>query len=294
MTVYRRSSLCLISLVVPALVLFGACAAPPPPAVPPAPPPAAPTPPAPPAESASAAPPEAATSPAAPPPAEAVASASAAATAPPPPAEPAQASEPPKPAAAVEKSGEAVYYSSNGSGACSLTFGRDAAVLSAPNVVYNKIEACGQCLEISGPVGTAVVQVVDRCNTCADNVLVINKPAFDLIAGKASHGREQIKWKPVPCSVQGGLEFRIKKTSSEYWTAIQVRNHRLPIKSVAFKRGSDWVEMTRSDDNYFVAQKGVGKGALSLRIVANDGQAVEHTWDKWKDGETYKGSAQFK
>jgi expansin (peptidoglycan-binding protein) len=210
--------------------------------------------------------------------------------APPPPAQP---SEPPKPAV-VEKTGEAVYYDPKGTGACSLTFGRDAAVLSAPNAVYNKIEACGQCLEISGPAGTSVVQVVDRCNNCADNLFVISKPAFDVIAGKSSSGREAIKWKPVPCNVQGNLEFRIKKTSSAYWTAIQVRNHRLPIKSVAFKKGDQWVEMTRSDDNYFVAQKGVGTGALSLRIAASDGQTIEHTWEKWKDGETYKGSAQFK
>ncbi len=81
---------------------------------------------------------------------------------------------------------------------------------------------------------------------------------------------------------------------SAYWTAIQVRNHRLPVKSVSFKKGDQWVEMTRSNDNYFVAEKGVGAGALTLRIVASDGQTVEHTFEKWKDGETYKGSAQFK
>jgi len=38
----------------------------------------------------------------------------------------------------------------------------------------------------------------------------------------------------------------------------------------------------------------VGAGAFTLRIVASDGQAIEHTFDKWKDGETYQGSAQFK
>ena len=206
---------------------------------------------------------------------------------------PAAAAEPAKPAA-VEHTGEAVFYDSKGSGACSLTFTHDAAVLSAPNVVDNKIEACGQCLEITGPGGTAVVEVVDRGNTCADDLLVINKPAFDRIAGKASEGRETIKWKQVPCAVTGTLELLIKKSSSACWTAIQVRNHRLPVKSVSLKKGDAWIEMTRSNDNYFVAEKGAFAGAFTIRITANDGQTVEQTLDKWKDGQTYPAAGQFK
>lgn len=292
MLIYRRSPLFLAPLVVPALVLFGACAEPAPTSVPP---PATPPQPAPPAaaepaktaqESPAPSPPTTA------PPAEVAPPAAPPAA--PTPAETAKASEPPKPPAAVEKTGEAVYYDPQGRGACSLTFNRTAAVASVPNVVYNKIEACGQCLEISGPAGTAVVMVVDRCNNCADDMMVISKPGFDAIAGTSSKGREAIKWKPVRCDVQSNIELRIKKTSSEYWTAIQARNHRWPIKSMAFKRGGEWVEMTRSNDNYFVAEKGVGKGALTLRITATDGQTVEHTFEKWKDGESYTISGQFK
>lgn len=210
-------------------------------------------------------------------------------------AEPAaSASAAPASPAPASHSGEAVYYDANARGACSLTFGKNASVLSAPNVVYNKIEACGQCLEVTGPGGTAVIQVVDRCNTCADDLLVINKPAFDKIAGTASSGREKISWKQVPCDVSGNLELRIKKSSSAYWTAIQIRNHRLPIRAVSFKQGDKWVAMTRSNDNYFVAEKGVGAGGFTLRIEANDGQFVEETLDKWKDGETYQGKGQLK
>jgi expansin (peptidoglycan-binding protein) len=280
-----------IPAVLPALVLFAACGGEAPPPAPPPPPPVATTPQLSyPGVFVVGPPPTATAAP--------VETAAAAATAAAPvetakPADTAKPAEAPKPAVA-SRSGEAVYYDANGRGACSLTFGHDAFVLSAPNAVYNKIEACGQCLEITGPAGTAVVQVVDRCNDCADDKLVINKPAFDKIAGKASSGRERITWKPVACDVTGNLELRIKKTSSEYWTAIQVRNHRLPVKGVAFKRDDKWMDMTRSDDNYFVAAKGVGKGAMVLRITADDGQTVEQTFDKWKDGETYKGQAQFK
>ncbi|TKC90363.1 hypothetical protein E8A74_51090 [Polyangium fumosum] len=189
--------------------------------------------------------------------------------------------------------GEAVYYDANARGSCSLTFGHDAAVLSAPNAVYNQIQACGQCLEITGSEGTQVVMVADRCNDCPPDRLVINKPAFVKIAGTKA-GKAEVTWKPVPCAVQGNLELRFKKTSSIHWTSIQVRNHRVPVKSVAFKKGDAWVEMTRSDDNYFTAAKGVGSQSVTLRITGADGQTVEETVAKWKDGETYKGTAQFK
>lgn len=188
--------------------------------------------------------------------------------------------------------GEAVYYDANGRGSCSLTFGRDAAVLSAPNVVYDKIQACGQCLEITGSEGTAVVMVADRCNDCPPNRLVINKPTFVKIAG-TKVGNAEISWKPVPCAVSGNLELRVKKTSSIHWTSIQVRNHRVPIKAVSFKKGDEWIEMTRSDDNYFVAAKGVGAKSVTLKITSMDGQVVEESLPEWKDGETYKGAKQF-
>lgn len=210
---------------------------------------------------------------------------------PPPPPPPPPAPEPPKVEAKISK-GEAVYYDANGRGSCSLTFGHDAAVLSAPNAVYDKIQACGQCLEITGSEGTAVVMVADRCNDCPANRLVINKPTFIKIAG-TKVGNAEITWKPVPCAVSGNLEIRVKKTSSIYWTAVQVRNHRLPIKSVAFKKGDEWVEMTRSDDNFFAAAKGVGAKSFTLKITAADGQVVEETVTDWKDGETYKGTKQF-
>jgi hypothetical protein len=42
-----------------------------------------------------------------------------------------------------------------------------------------------------------------------------------------------------------------------------------------------------------VAEKGVGAGAFTIRITANDGQVVEQTLDKWKDGQTYPTTGQF-
>jgi hypothetical protein len=261
--------------------LFAACAGDPaPPSTAPAPPPAAPPPAAAPAE------PVASTAPAAAPAAPEPVAASATAT-------PAAAPAAPAAPQAPTLGGEAVFYEANGRGSCALAFGHGDAVLSAPQAIYQQIQGCGSCLEVTGPKGSAVVQVVDLCPTCPDNNLVINKPAYEQIAGKAS-GRAQVTYRAVPCGVSGNLSLRIKETSSQYWTAIQIRNHRLPIKAVAFKQGSSWARMSRSNDNFFVAEKGVGKGALALQITATDGQVIEETLATWKDGKTYPGTAQFK
>ncbi|MFT3765036.1 MAG: expansin EXLX1 family cellulose-binding protein [Minicystis sp.] len=266
-------------------VLFAACsealpakesAAPPPPAAPAA---MTAAPAAPPAPLASAAP---APVPA-PPPAAPAASAA-------PSAEPAAA---PPPKAAEVHRGEAVFYDSHARGSCSLTFHDGDDVLSAPRSVYNQIQGCGQCLEITGEKGTAVAKVVDQCFDCPQDRLVLNKPTFEKVVG-LKPGNSPISWKVVPCGVTGNLAFLIKKTSSQYWTAIQVRNHRVAIKGMAFKKGDGWQEMTRSNDNYFVAEKGVGTGPLTLRVTAVDGQTFEQTFDTWKDGTTVEGKGQFK
>lgn len=166
-------------------------------------------------------------------------------------------------------------------------------MLSAPPNVYWNMERCGACLEVTGPKSTEIVQVVDLCPSCPDNQLVINKPAFERIAGR-DLGRASITWREVPCAVDGNIAVRFKETSSQYWTALQIRDHRRGIRSVAFKRGQDWIGMLRSSDNYFVAAKGVGKGPLTLRITATDGQQLEDTLQSWKDGKTYTTSVQIK
>ena len=64
-------------------------------------------------------------------------------------------------------------------------------------------------------------------------------------------GRVPISWQVVPCAVSGPVAYRYKEGSSQYWTAIQVRNHRLPITSLEVQLGGAWQPVSRSDYNYF-------------------------------------------
>ena len=111
-----------------------------------------------------------------------------------------------------------------------------------------------------------------------------------------SRGRVAVTLEPVTCPVAGALSFRFKEGSSKYWTAIQVRNHRLPLQKLEYDKGGAWTAFDRADYNYFVAAKGVGDpaGGLKLRVTATDGQVVEETLPAILDGAVAPGAAQFK
>jgi expansin (peptidoglycan-binding protein) len=136
------------------------------------------------------------------------------------------------------------------------------------------------------------VRIVDLCPGCEAGHLDLSMQAFAKIADVAA-GRVPISWQVVPCDVQGNVEYRYKEGSSQYWAAIQVRNHRLPIASLELQQGGAWQTIPRSSYNYFVAASGVGSGALTVRITAVDGQQLVDTLPPAQSALLTTGAAQF-
>jgi hypothetical protein len=54
--------------------------------------------------------------------------------------------------------------------------------------------ACGMCLEVTGPLGTVRVRVVDKCPGCQKGDIDLSPTAFEVIAKKGD-GRVKITWK---------------------------------------------------------------------------------------------------
>ena len=191
--------------------------------------------------------------------------------------------------------GTASFYTTDGKGSCALNPPKNRYVLAASKNIYQGLQACGACLEIKGSEGSAVVQVMDLCFTCPENSVVINKPAFEATVGKQG-GTGDITWKTVPCPVEGKVSVRVKESSDRSWTAVQIRDSKIPLKAVSLQREGegDWVELKRSPDNYWAAAKGAGDGGFKLRIEAVSGQQIEETVAKgWKGGKVYPGANQF-
>lgn len=178
------------------------------------------------------------------------------------------------------KTGVATYYDYSGGSAvaCSFDITADTNITALNDGEYATSAACGSCLTVVGPKGVIKVRVVDRCPGCAGNHIDLSAQAFAKIADPIA-GRVPITYEVVPCDVPNKMSYRFKEGSSKFWTAIQVRDHRLPITSLEYLKSGVYTNMPRSEYNYFIASKGVGDqpSGLTLRLTAADGQTIEET-----------------
>jgi len=196
------------------------------------------------------------------------------------------------------REGIATFYDADGSGNCSFDKSPgdlDVVALAMPE--YDDSTACGACLQVTGPKGDVVVRVTDSCPGCEGSGvnLDLSAQAFAKIA-EPKDGRVKVSYRMVSCAMPGNVAYHFKDGSSKWWTAIQVRNHRVPIKSVEYRKGGAWATMKREDYNYFVESSGVGDqpAGLALRVTSTDGQVIEDTLPGEIQAErTITGTKQF-
>lgn len=195
-------------------------------------------------------------------------------------------------ATGVTRAGIATFYDADGTGNCSFDAAADLHVAAAFDSDYAGSAACGGCVEIKGPSGTTTVRIVDRCPDCAPGHLDLSRQAFAEIADP-SLGRVDVEWTPVSCQTTGNLSFRFKEGSSQWWTAIQVRNHRVAVASLAWQHNGAWEDIHRELYNYFVLSQGIGTGPHQVRITGSTGEVLEDTLAEVADGQTVSGAVQF-
>jgi expansin (peptidoglycan-binding protein) len=189
-------------------------------------------------------------------------------------------------------SGEATYYDADGSGNCSFDPGGDLMVAAMNDADYAGATACGACITADGPAGSVTVRIVDRCPECPRGDVDFSREAFVRIADLDA-GRVAVTWRYVPCDVDGPLRYHFKDGSSEFWTAIQVRNHRHAIASVEADDDGAWRTLPRESYNYFLAEGGLGPGPLALRVTDIHGQVVEDSGIPLGDDTEAAGDGQF-
>jgi expansin len=195
------------------------------------------------------------------------------------------------------KNGIAAHGPTDGSGACSFpATPSDLDVASLNDAEYAGSVSCGACIRVKGALGEVTVRVVDRCIECEPGRLDLSEQAFAKI-DDLSKGRVPMRYQTIACPISGNVAYHFKAGSSIYWTAIQLRNHAIPVLKLEYKRGDAFVEMKREDYNYFIESAGVGDqpGGLVLRVTATDGQVLEDTLPSTvPDDASVEGKAQFK
>ena len=194
-----------------------------------------------------------------------------------------------------QRSGEATYYDfADGDGAC--MFGPspndlNVAALNSPD--YSNAAWCGGCADVSGPNGNVRVRIVDRCPECPSGNLDLSPQAFSRIA-PLERGRVAITWSFVACDVTGTVSYRYKDGSNQWWTAVQVANHRRPIARFEVSDdGSSFRDVPRESYNFFVDESGFGPNPVTIRITSVDGQVLSDTLPSVKENLVVDGDAQF-
>ena len=204
---------------------------------------------------------------------------------------------PSTPLSAELTTGVATFYDFSGSKqvACSFPVTADTDIAAMNDPEYAKAAACGSCLAVSGPKGKVTIRVVDRCPGCGTHHIDLSAEAFAKIADPIK-GRVPITYQLVSCPVTGNMSYHVKEGSSKFWTAIQIRDHKVPIKRVEYKKKGVYTDMPRVTYNYFVDTKGVGDqpDGVAIRITAEDGQTVEDIIPTITPDKVFPGAVQFK
>jgi len=96
-----------------------------------------------------------------------------------------------------DEEGEATYYDANGTGACGFKASTDFYVVAMNGTDYDK-SICGSCIDVTGPKGSVVVRITDKCPGCGAGGLDLSITAFTKIADKSA-GRVQVRWHYIDC-----------------------------------------------------------------------------------------------
>ncbi len=190
--------------------------------------------------------------------------------------------------------GIATYYDATGAGACGFDPSPNDLMVSAMNAEeYNNAATCGAFVDVYGPGGSVTVRIVDLCPECLAGHLDLSREAFAKIADPVL-GRVSISWRIVSPALNGPIAYHFKDGSNQWWTAVQIRNHRNPIAKFEYWNGSQWVTVPRVDYNFFVqTNPGMGVGPYTFRVTDMYSNTLMDSGIPFIEGGTINGAGQF-
>lgn len=191
--------------------------------------------------------------------------------------------------------GIATYYAATGAGACSFDPSPADLNVAAMNAEeYANSGVCGAFVRVAGPKGAITVRIVDLCPECKAGHLDLSQQAFAQIAD-VRLGRVSINWQIISTAIDGPIRYHFKDGSNQWWTAVQVRNHRNPIAKLEYRTGNNtWVSVPRTSYNYFVqTNPGMGTGPFVFRVTDIYGNIVVDDGISHIESGTVSGAAQF-
>jgi expansin (peptidoglycan-binding protein) len=190
--------------------------------------------------------------------------------------------------------GIATYYSATGAGACMFDPSPSDLMVAAMNAdEYANAAMCGAYVHVIGPQGAVTARIVDLCPECHAGHLDLSREAFAQIAD-LPQGRVSITWQVVSPELAGPIAYHFKDGSNQWWTAVQIRNHRNPVSQLEYWTGGQWVSVPRTSYNYFVqTNPGMGPGPSTFRVTDSYGHVLVDSGIPHLENGTVNGAGQF-
>lgn len=163
---------------------------------------------------------------------------------------------------------------------------------------YDESMTCGACVHVIGPIGEIDLKIVDRCPECKHGDIDFSTEAFIRVA-KLEDGRVPIKWCFIPCREIGGMRVKYELGMSQFYFKMAVYDHLYAIDKLEYqKKDGSWVEIKRTDYNYFVENAGIDEdkskiGPYTFRITASTGESVVIKDVEYKEGGEVETGVQF-
>ncbi len=153
---------------------------------------------------------------------------------------------------------------------------------------------CDACILIQAGNGRSIVaRVVTYGAETGPNDIDVSPSVRDFLAMPYP---PSMTWRFAKCPDTGPLAYEFKSGSNPWWTAVWIRNPRVPVSKVEVEVAGQgaFTALRRESDGSLVADGGFGSGAFTLRITAVDGQVITQAFSGFTAGQVVGASQQFR
>jgi expansin (peptidoglycan-binding protein) len=197
--------------------------------------------------------------------------------------------------------GRATEYTFSGPGACG--FGAISPYIIAPNeAYYNGSLECGQCYEVSAPLGTILAIVGDYCPVqgneqwCSGDMVHFDMASagFNQIAQPA-WGVIEMNYRKVACPVSGPVQVVVDSSTNPSYLNIYPFNYVVGVLTVEIQEnGGSWITLPRAMYNRFEYSPGRNLNyPINVRMTSIYNTQVTATLQSNSPGAVVNASGQF-
>jgi expansin (peptidoglycan-binding protein) len=136
---------------------------------------------------------------------------------------------------------------------------------------------CDACIHVTTARGkSAILRVVTYGDT-SPNSIDVSPEAYEIL--NSGEYPRSMSWQFAKCPDTGNIMYEFKAEAHEFWTALWVRNARVPIERVEVRsaaRPSFSALVREADGSVYAHEPGFGVGPFTLRLTAVGGQQLTH------------------